>query len=60
MNLKLLSYTPALGVILMDKAEGPLIRVVQQIGLPNEEHNGHRSIPPKESSEKVVCVSQAD
>lgn len=58
MNLKLLSCTPALGVILMDKADGPLIKVVQQISLPDEECNGHGSIPLKESSEKVVCVSQ--
>jgi len=60
MNLKLLSSTPTLSVILMDKAKEPLIRVFQQIGLCDEECNDHRSIPPKESSENVVCISQTD
>lgn len=34
MNLKLLSPTSAVGVILMDKAVGPLIRGVQQLVSP--------------------------
>lgn len=53
MNLKLLSCTHALGVISMDKAEGPPVRMVQQISLPSEERNGHRPIPPEEGSAKV-------
>lgn len=60
MNLKLLSSTSAVGVILMDKAVGPLIRGVQQFGLPSEKCNSHRSILPEEASEKVECVNQAD
>lgn len=55
MNLKLLSCAPVLGNIFMDKYEGPLVTVVQQIGLPMKNIMATGSFLPRKAVKKL-CV----